>query len=390
MPKVLLVSGFTETEINSFREIQYSRVLAERGWEVEIRTSTESYIWKYNRAKLASTVPARFDDELQSKYNIRINRSAPLVRFSDFILLPISVSAVRSADVVHIIEFRQGLSVVYAALAKLLGKPVIYDHEQRGDRHYTWLHTPDSAFRRLLIRLGSLFPDVVRHTVIANRDHFVRNSWSRNKLMFAPLAADERVFFYSDELRMNMRARLGIKPDEKVVVISGKIDAVKRTEDAARAVHEAGYKLILVGRMTDDVRKKFLAYESASILLLPHSSPAEINALYNAADAALFTTFSISYWEALSTGLQIIVPRTQFSEMALPEAQTTLFGNEEMFLVPEEQYRPDADVRRDVRQALSAKPLQPQARSTVPDFLWPARAKELIELYEHVCSRGRR
>ncbi|WP_028168366.1 glycosyltransferase [Bradyrhizobium elkanii] len=390
MPKVLLVSGFTETEINSFREIQYSRVLAERGWDVEIRTSTESYIWKYNRSKLKSTFPSRNDDELKSKYGITISRSKPLLRLSDFVLLPISMAAIRSADVVHVIEFRQGLSVVYAALAKLFGKPVIYDHEQRGDRHYTWLHTLDSFFRRVLICIGSIFPDVVRHTVIANRDHFIRNSWSRKgKLMFAPLAADERVFFFSNELRAASRARLGLALDDKVVVISGKIDAVKRTEEAARAVRDAGYKLILVGRMSDDVRKMFSSYGTESVIQLPHSPPAEVNALYNAADAALFTTFSISYWEALSTGLQVIVPRTQFSEMALPDNQAILFGSEEMFLVPEEQYKPETDVYDLVKQALHHRPLQLQSRTTNGSFLWPARAEELLKLYQSLCANAR-
>lgn len=385
--RILIVSGFTETSINSFREIQYPRALAQRGWRVSIFTSDQSYIWRFNRARLPQTNPCVADDALRA-LGVQIHRRRPLIRISDFLVLLPSLRLLREADLVHIVEFRQGFSVAVALFAKLLGKPVVYDHEQRGDRNYSWLHRADSAVRRLCIGVGSLFVDVVRHTVHANRDHFHKCAWRNVRTVFSPLAADERVFGYDPDARSELRSSWKLDAKARVAVFSGKLDAAKRSDQAIKALVDLGWYVVAVGRVPDAVRASL--EQIPNVRLISHVSPKELNRIYSAADLAVFTTFSISYWEALATGLKILVPRTTFSESSLSPDHAILFGRESMFVVPEEQYQANADIYRLVRVAAEGFTLTNEARTTRPEFTWPAKGAELDSLYRELLETSQR
>ena len=204
---ILICSGFTETELYSFRENVYPNLITKnKDWNVTIYTSNQSWIWKYNRAKKKQTIPNQYDDVIQKNKQIKIIRKTPLIRFSDFLIMPIPFKLIKNSDLIHIIEFRQGFGVFIALFAKLMGKPVIYDHEQRGDRHYTILHSLDSLIRRFFIRIGSLFVDHVRHTVIANKKHFLQNSFREKiSMSLTPLGADPNKFYYDQKLRDEKR-----------------------------------------------------------------------------------------------------------------------------------------------------------------------------------------
>jgi len=382
---VLICSGFTETELKSFRENQYPRVLEKyTDWNIVIFTSNQSYIWKHNRAGRAQTSPHKYDAEIERSGRIRIVRKTPLIRFSDFLILPIPFKLIRQADVVHLIEFRQGNSVLIAAAARLLGKPVLYDHEQRGDRHYTLLHTIDSAIRRILIGIGSLFVDKVRHTVIENKKHFKKNAWRKQLPMsLSPLAADDEQFFHEPTLRSEKRRALGIADDETLVIIPGKIDATKRTVDAARACLDAGLKVMVVGSIANDVVVALNDLKSRGLVTSEQVGSIELNALFNAADAVLFTTFSVSYWEALATGAKLIAPRTEFSAEYIGEEDALLYGDESLFSVVEEQYKASADVYSAVSSAINRNlPKINPARQSNKKYTWDQSARNLISDYE--------
>ncbi|WP_437203122.1 glycosyltransferase family 4 protein [Planctomicrobium sp. SH664] len=385
--KVLITSGYMETEINAFREIQYSRNLALRGWDVVVYASSQSYIWKHNRAGHAPTNPCANDENLRRDFGIHIVRCRTLLRYADFLLLPIPFRLIREADVVHVIEFRVGHPVIVAAIAKMLGKPVVYDHEQRGDRHYTWLHSIDSLVRRLCIRIGSLFVDTVRHTVHANRDHFVRNRWStRGKLVFGPLAADERIFHFSPEQRIATRRELNLTPDEVTVVVSGKIEEPKRTPEAIRALLAAGVTVIVVGRVPPRIQQELESIQGGRLQILGHVTPDRLNEIYAGMDYALFTTFSLSYWEAMATGLRIICPRTTFSETHLPKEKAILFGQEAMFVISEEEYDPQFNVGEAVAAVLKDLTVSAPDRATDARFQWPSRSQELDQQYRDLLQ----
>src|SRR5687767_14351181 len=61
--RVLLGSGFFESELPSFREYSYSKELALLGHEVTLLCGDQSYVWSGSRAGLPPTNPTLNDRE---------------------------------------------------------------------------------------------------------------------------------------------------------------------------------------------------------------------------------------------------------------------------------------------------------------------------------------
>lgn len=386
--KILICSGFIETELDSFRENQYPRLLSSLGHDVTVVGSRLSWIWKFNRAGSRPSNPTARDHEFQVKYKYKILRVPSLIRVGDFILLMPPVKQMLSCDVVHVIEFRQGNSVLVALIARLMGKPIVYDHEQRGDRNYTILHRIDSKFRRFLIMFGSLFPNVVRHTVLSNRRHYLECAIRKPEHMqLAPLAADSSVFYYDELVRQSLRIELNVAANVRVVLMTGKITPEKRPIQAIRAAFRAGCTVWIVGSLhphvLDDI-KSLDPREKARLTIFPATTAEGLNRFFNAADIVLFTTFTVSYWEAATCGALLVVPRTEFSERAISADHAVLFGDESMFSTVEERYRDDVDIESLIAAAMShaLKRLDSGIpRSGTDRYSWSRVGKGLIDSY---------
>lgn len=378
--RVLLGSGFFESELPSFREYSYSKELAQLGHEVTLMCGDQSYVWSRSRVRLAASQPARNDREFIAATGVSVLRRHVFFRVSDFVLYWPVLSAIRSADVVHVIEFRQGVTVLIALLARLFGKPVVYDHEQRGDRTARWYSRVDSLFRRLLIFVGSLTVSCVRHTVLANREHFLSCTPRKVPTMFAPLGVDPQRFFHDERARQRVRAELGLRPEERVAVMSGKLHKLKHVSDVARACERAGVRLLLVGTIASDVAEQLKALGSGTVIALPQAPAERLREIYNAADLAIFTTFSVSYWEAYATGVHLVLPATAFTERVFAnDPNVTSFGEPGMFRVADEEYRDGIDIAPAVYDALQT-PL-PAARQSRMRFSSADQCAELAKVY---------
>ena len=381
--KVLLVSAFYESGMQSLREHQYSRALTDGGYAVTLFTSTGSNVWKYSRSKMTPTIPNILDRENSAKFGFRILRRRALLRISDFFVIIPPVKLIWQSDIVHVIEFRQGFTVLVALIAKLLGKPVIYDHEQRGDRDYSILHKIDSVFRRFLIFIGSFFVDYVRHTVMANKQHYLDNSLKKAELTFAPLGADEDYFYFSENHRLKTRVDLNIG-ERKLLLLSGKITDIKRPIDVVKAGVSAGYYVIIIGRVDTKLKEKIAKAGGDNISFLGWQPMEDLNKYYCAADVVVFTAFSVSYWEAAATGVDILVPKSNFSVATLKnEPNFHLFGDTDMFSVEDEYIKPDYALAEQLGAVLSNIKQKPGTkRQTNPKFLWRQRRKNIIRWYQ--------
>lgn len=385
---VLIVSAFFESAMPSLREPQYSRALSEAGANVTLFVSTGSNVWKFNRAGLKPTDPAKNDEQLSREFGFTVVRRRPLLRLSDLFLIWPPIKLIRSADMIHVIEFRQGFTVLVAIIGKLLGKPVIYDHEQRGDRHYSILHSMDSFVRRALIFIGSFFVDCVRHTVVANGQHFRASTFRRPPMFMRPLGADESRFFFDADQRKAFRNELGVAEGEKLVVFSGKLTEDKRIVDVVKAVKQAGATLALAGRLDGRIWQELVDEGlSEQIKRLDWLAPTRLAGLYSAADVVVFTTFSLSYWEAALTGAKVVVPKSHFFEAVLADQENFFgFGSPDMFVVEDEQYRATADVVGPLSATIQAALQSSDARIASTKFSWRGRRLELAEFYGQLQS----
>lgn len=386
MPRILIASGFFESELISFREYAYSRGLAGLGHDVTLMAGDQSYIWSRSRTRLPTTNPMRRDAEFVASTGVRLLRRHVFVRISDFVLYLPNLSAIRNADLVHVIEFRTGITVLIALLARAMGKPVIYDHEQRGDRDLRWYSKLDSKFRRALIHIGSLTPDTVRHTILANRDHFRSSSARDVPTMLAPLGADTSTFYYDENERKEIRREFRIGDGERLAVTTGKLHRPKHIVDVVRACRRTGTRLMLVGTVASDLATDLAALGPGPELFVPQVSPSRLRAIFNAADCAIFTTFTVSYWEAHATGLPLILPATDFTKIVLEgDPLVFQFGGPELFSVSDEQYRDGINITNAVAEALARIPAT-VLRSSRNQFSAEATARSLSELYRRVLA----
>ena len=385
--RILLVSGFFESQLISFREYAYCKELAELGHEVTLMCGDQSYIWSKSRVRLPATEPGKDDDAFVASTGVRLLRRHVFFRMSDLVLYRPSLSALREADIVHVIEFRQGITAVVALLARAMGKPIVYDHEQRGDRTAKWYSRVDSRLRRLLILAGSFTVDCVRHTVIANRDHFRSCTPREVEMVLAPLGADPRRFYFNPTEREAVRRELGLHPEEPVAIMTGKLHRAKHVADVVRACRSAGVRVVLVGGVPPDVREDLERLGPGREILLPQVPAERLRALFNAADTAIFTTFTVSYWEAHATGLRMVLPATEFTRIAFDgDPDVVAFGTPDMFAVVDEQYRPGVDLAPLITQALGI-PARGLPRTSRSAFSSAEGIRRLSDLYREILRR---
>lgn len=385
--RILLGSGFFESELPSFREYSYSKELAALGHEVTLMCGDQSYVWTGSLVKLPQTQPVRHDAEFSATTGVTVLRRHVFLRVSDFVLYWPVISAIRNADVVHIIEFRQGITVLIAWLARLFGKPVVYDHEQRGDRTARLYSRIDSLFRRLLIFLGSLTVSCVRHTVLANKEHFLSCTPRKVPTMFAPLGVDPERFYFDAAARTRVRDELGLDRTQRVAVMSGKLHKLKHVTDVARACRSAHVRLILVGTIAPDVDAELTAAGIHDAIRLGQADADRLRDVYNAADFVIFTTFSVSYWEAYATGAHLLVPATDFSKLVFADdPNVSRFGDAAMFRVPDEEYRAGIDISPFIERALTGA--TPRERISRMRFSAPDQCAALAQLYASLLPKS--
>lgn len=387
--KIVIVCAFFESAMRSFRENQFAERLSKRGHQVKVITSDQSYIWRLNRARVRPTIPTSEDSYYQGLTNLQLIRRKPLIRVGDFVLLPLNRQDFRDADIVHVLDFRQGVTAVAARIAQSLGKPVVYDHEQRGDRVGSFLHRFDNLFRRGLIKFGGKAPNLVRHTVMANRSFFQQVVPSYvGEFALTPLGVNDKVFFKDECLRGKTRKELGLAEDGFMFLFSGKIDFDKRPTDVAKAMQRAGHTLFLAGKVSDGVKQALVGF--SNVIFLGEKTQTELNALYNACDCAVFTTFSLSYWEALAAGANLIVPSTKFSKNILEGIEgVVLFGRSDMFEVEEERYISDFPVEDVFYEAITIAQALPRTLGDRSWLSWDEKIDTLEHQYDKLMITAR-
>lgn len=132
------------------------------------------------------------------------------------------------------------------------------------------------------------------------------------------LGFDAEKFFFSDTERASIRSKYSIDENDSVLITATRIIPHKRLETIIDHVDElnlAGKKLkyVLIGFFDDAYSKEVKSYIRSKpsvdqFICLPFMNFEEVRAHYNAADFAYFPTAVISIFEAMGTGLPVILP----------------------------------------------------------------------------------
>ena len=157
-------------------------------------------------------------------------------------------------------------------------------------------YTPES-FEAAAVMMGGKDADILR---MQNR--FISLGFSSDQFSFTPI------------LRSVKRAELGYNDSDKVIITATRVVAEKKLEAVMPlvAAFPRHVKWLVVGSADDDYSREldenFQTFMgSGRIKMLGYASKSELNALYNAADLALYTVPAISIFEAIGTGLPVVV-----------------------------------------------------------------------------------
>lgn len=152
-------------------------------------------------------------------------------------------------------------------------------------------------------------------------------------------------FYFDEELRKIKRAELGFTAADKVVVTATRLRPEKNLEQGIPAFENTPEaKWLLVGSAEDEYAERLReklekAIGNERFAILPHANRKELNAFYNAADMALFTTPAISIIEAMGTGLPVILPKEKSLEHLIQNESQGRF-------VKKFEWLPDFDLKR--------------------------------------------
>ncbi len=202
------------------------------------------------------------------------------------------------------------------AWARLRGIPLIF----RGDSHFLGRPTPPWRTR---LALRSLYAQFAALTYVgrANRDYFSALGVPAHKLFFAPHAVDHTRFDPAQPgtraAAAELRLRLGLAPDTRVVLFAGKLLPAKQPRellDAFLALPPDKHALVFVG---EGPEKAALLQRAAAapgrVLFLPFANQTEMPARYLLADVfalpsrGLYETWGLAVNEAMHLGRPALV-----------------------------------------------------------------------------------
>ncbi|MBI2280425.1 MAG: glycosyltransferase family 4 protein [Bacteroidetes bacterium] len=152
---------------------------------------------------------------------------------------------------------------------------------------------------------------------VNNKDLAVLKAKSRE----ITLGFDESVFYYDEQERNQQREELGLSDNDNLLITATRVAPEKGLEKVIDLVDElnkkgAQFHYLIVGFQNDaygDSLKAYIAQKECknNIICKPFSASAQTRKYYNAADAAIFNRAAISIFEALATGLFLLLPEQQ-------------------------------------------------------------------------------
>ena len=338
MKKILIIIGYHENDY-FFRNNYYAENLAKHN-EVSILTSDRGYFFKTH-----SKTQPKFKTGKETYKGVQIIRQKSYFNF--FAQTYFSTKKIIdqiNPDIVLVYEFQQ--FVTFWATRYCLKKkiPVIYEHEQRDigssllGKIRSYIFTIP-AIKSVLHKVQHI------RTVTSGSMDFLKENLKSNT-SFPPhsvvtLGYNKKKYFYKSSLRNAFRKKYHLKNDDIVIGVTGKFFRAKQIETVIEAFQKSIHKvknkkikLFLIGKADPEYAnrlEKLMEEDSLSfshIRYIPELlSLEELNTAFNAFDYGLWTSATISYFEALGSGLKIIIPYGSASDH-LKSQKIIFYGKE--------------------------------------------------------------
>lgn len=232
--------------------------------------------------------------------------------------------------------------VICIGLGKLFPKPIYQIKDKRfkiitllGDNEETYTAKGYTKklknsllqhfFKRAVYQLAIIESDVLLPYTPSTIDvicQFINDKYGKilkSKSHQISLGFDEEKFYYDELERNEQRKQLGISSNESLLITVTRVVPEKELEkiiDLVDAVNKKGFHInyLLVGFQEDNYSKQFQHYIAQKenrnrIICKPFANTSQTRKYYNAADTAIFNRAAISIFEALATGLFLLLPQ---------------------------------------------------------------------------------
>lgn len=239
---------------------------------------------------------------------------------------------------------------------------------------------------------------ILRYWFLSNVDAFcvcssALEKWLQNSLkfpkyktFFVPMGADHKLFRPDLRIKAETRALLKISPNDVVAIYTGKLSPSKRIHDLLVAGKKVitqykFFKILLIGDGPISYERTLNSLIdslgiSGNVIRLKTVNRKYLNNFYNAADFAVWSGgFSVSMIEAMSSGLPLIIPKSDWTNHYLEYENGFSFSAGDVEAL-------SSLIRILVENQELRKSLAARSRKLVEDKLnWDSIAKKHIEIY---------
>lgn len=193
----------------------------------------------------------------------------------------------------------------YTSLNLLSRKKLYQDFLLTCDTHTLYNQFRNSVFEKLyfLFYQKFVFPKINEHkipvfyTANENKEILIKQYGILKELIYPyPIGSDNSVFFKNKEAGNNLRAKLNINQNTKIILYTGKFNYPKSPHlllDAIQKIKKdlPDFKVVMIGAKNYEYFNTFFdkpKYEDLPLLILEPVKVNELNAYYNMADIAVF------------------------------------------------------------------------------------------------------
>lgn len=329
--KIAIVCGHFMPEVG-YVEVQLAKAFSRLGQDVHVFTST----------LIPSAIKNKLPKEITYQEGTTNSNDYFITRLTPYFSLG---QMVKCKGLLKNVAAFQPDMILIIGLGKLFPKPVLKhpflsakkivllaDNEDSFD-YFSGAKGKYNQIKKLAIR--KLFKDAIYKIAVKKANQFFAYTPSAPDVVLnylpkklhtlflqkvAPLSLgfDEQEFYFDKKIRLSKRKEMNFSDDDVVLITATRITAFKNLEQIIDVVdkinsEETSLKYIIAGFGNDVYSEKLKNYIASKkhadqFLTLPFLAHHELLKLYHAADLGYWSSHIITHYEAMGTGLPIILP----------------------------------------------------------------------------------
>lgn len=317
--RVTIVCGHYLPELG-YLEVHLAQALMKLGNEVSVVTSAAVPAYVQQKVLVVPEVGAATEE------GVMVHRLRPKVQVGQLVWAPKVKETVLATSPELVIAIGLGKIFPYGALQNSPYKLAVL----LGDNSHTyvkrtwkqrviqqWVKRP--VYERGIQKADKIFsytPETV--SVVEPWLSNAAGRFLKKKTIEISLGFNRDTFFYNHKLRSDVRDELGVSEGETLLVSSGRLSGNKNYTPWIEAVEQLvatgeAVRCLFIGVGNDAgsraIQERIEGGSAASAFIFrPFMTSRELNRHYNAADVGFWPITAISVFEALGTGLQLVLP----------------------------------------------------------------------------------